>query len=152
MRYELRSATEDDYEFCYAVTKQNMLVLFSKHWGGWVDEEFRRGFHPGRVRIVLMDDEPAGFISVEVRDDAVYIENVQLSPVCQGSGIGTEILLRVARENDRLPLRLTTFVDNPARRLYERLGFKVLAQETGTMLMERRPGREIQADGPSRRS
>jgi len=151
MRYALRSATEDDYEYCYAVTKENMHALFSRHWGGWVDAEFQRGFDPKRIRIVLVGDEPAGFISVESRGDSVYIENVQLSPRIQGRGVGADILLRVARENGSLPLRLSTFVDNPAKRLYERLGFVVLAQESGTMLMERRPNQTMQADDPSGR-
>lgn len=32
INYQLRPATEADYQYCYDLLKQNMFELFSRHW------------------------------------------------------------------------------------------------------------------------
>ncbi len=149
MKYTLRRATESDYDFCYGVTRENMYELFCRHWGGWVDAEFKKGLDLNRTRVILVCGEPAGYIGAGIREGAVYIDNIQMSSKHQGKGIGRAVLLCLADENSSRPMRLTTFVDNPAKRLYERLGFAVLSQEANSLLMERQPNQAMRSDRPS---
>ncbi len=139
MAYTLRQATEEDYEFCYNLTRQNMYELFCRHWGGWIDSEFRKGFVPDNIQIILGSDKLIGYFCHEVNEASVYIDNLQISPEFQGRGIGTEILQDFLSMHQDASIRLTTFQDNPAKRLYERLEFKVYEESGPTIKMEKQP-------------
>lgn len=52
MKYDLRRENQGDYEFCYELTKQNMYDLFCRHWDGWLDSEFRKGFVVDNIQII----------------------------------------------------------------------------------------------------
>jgi ribosomal protein S18 acetylase RimI-like enzyme len=57
--------------------------------------------------------------------DAWLLSQIQLEPDCQGRGIGERLIRAFLAHPDRerLPVRLHVLDGNPARRLYERLGF-----------------------------
>ena len=112
--YLLRRATEADYEYCYELTKQNMIELFSRHWGGWQPSAFRRDFRREDTTIVAIAEHDVGFFSLKEIDTGLYLENIQLSPSVQGQGIGTAILKSLLQNNPSKLIQLTTFTDNPA--------------------------------------
>jgi ribosomal protein S18 acetylase RimI-like enzyme len=141
MKYSIRHACDADYQYCYRLTKRNMFDLFCRHWGGWVPAEFRKAFNPGDVSIVVINGRRVGYLSVKTDDQGIFIENIQLSPSLHGCGIGTDILERLLDRHGQDVIRLTTFSDNPARRLYERLGFTATESEGGTLKMARSPGK-----------
>lgn len=64
------------------------------------------------------------------------VREVHVRPDLRGRGIGT-VLLRRAEEsavgNGRTVLALTTRTNNPARRLYERTGYRTVASRTNRM-------------------
>lgn len=133
--YQLRPATEADYKYCYDLTKQNMLELFSRHWGGWEPSTFRKDFRAENITIVAIAGRNVGFFSLKETDSGLYIENIQLSPSIQGRGIGTAILKSILSNNASHTVRLITFTDNPAMHLYNRLGFEVTRREGETVFM-----------------
>jgi ribosomal protein S18 acetylase RimI-like enzyme len=137
MDYRLRPATDADYSYCYHLTQRNMGELFRRHWGGWIAAEFRKGFVAENISMVIIAGKRAGFLSVAKEPAALYIDNIQLSPAWQGRGIGTALLKRLLAEHSGVSIRLTTFEDNPAKRLYERLGFVVLESKGMTVKMEK---------------
>jgi ribosomal protein S18 acetylase RimI-like enzyme len=66
---------------------------------------------------------------VEAEKDEFYISNVAVLPKSQGRGIGAELMrhaekLAFSRKLSKCSL-IVTF-DNPARRLYERLGYAIV--------------------------
>jgi ribosomal protein S18 acetylase RimI-like enzyme len=139
MNYEMRQAAEGDYRYCYTVTKKNMAVFFTRHWGGWAPAAFRRGFNAGNVTMILVAGRRAGYISLRKEENSLYIDNFQLSsPLC-GRGIGTRVLTEFLTRHSGQTFRLTTFDDNPAKRLYERLGFVVTERNDMTVKMTRFP-------------
>lgn len=144
MDWELLKATKNDYEFCYELTKRNMYELFCRHWGGWVDSEFRKGFIPEDTMIIMSSNEPVGYLSCKKSDDGVYIDNIQIVPEHQGNGIGTKVLTDLLDRHRNESIRLTTFEDNPARHLYEKLGFCVYEKDGFTIRMEKRPNKTSQ--------
>ena len=137
MEYVLRPATADDYRYCYCLTKRNMCELFSRHWGGWVASQFRKGYDAADVTMIIVGGRRAGYLALKVAADSIYIDNIQLSSVHRGKGLGTAILRGLLREHAGRRVHLTTFADNPARRLYERLGFVVTETDRATLRMER---------------
>ncbi|MEM8805277.1 MAG: GNAT family N-acetyltransferase [Cyanobacteria bacterium P01_G01_bin.38] len=114
-----------------------MFELFTHHWGGWDASAFRNAFSAKSTEIVVLDGHRVGYFSLKENDSAFYLENIQLSPAVHGQGIGTAILKNIVNNNKSKPILLTTFLDNPAIRLYKRLGFTVTDQDGKTVHMIR---------------
>ena len=77
------------------------------------------------MRILTVGEEAVGYFEFEERDHDVFLCGVVLLPAHQRRGIGTEVvrwLQERARERG-VPLTLGVLKVNPARALYERLGF-----------------------------
>lgn len=94
-----------------------------------------------RTVIALVDDKPVGFamVSLERLGDAeIDLVAIAVTPLLQRRGVGRRLLEHVeerarAAASDR-PCRLTLTVaeDNlPARLLFERAGFSIVADEPG---------------------
>ena len=79
------------------------------------------------------DDEPIGYVIVDVIDGNAHIEQVSVLPDHQGKGIGRALVDRVhawARETGKPAITLTTFREVAWNRpLYEHLGFAVLPDD-----------------------
>jgi ribosomal protein S18 acetylase RimI-like enzyme len=137
--FTLKQATGDDYKFCYDLTRRNMLVLFTKHWGGWNPKKFREDFSAKKTKIVTINGRRYGFVSIRKDTDKLYLENIQLSKSMRGKGLGTQIMNDMIEKNKGNVIELMTFTDNPAFSLYKRCGFKVKKNTKGTVLMELKP-------------
>lgn len=116
-----------------------------RQWGPW-DEALQRRFFQDRMDAGLLqaidvDGGVAGIYECEWRDDGLHIVNLELSPWLQGEGIGTAILLEAERQAAAraMPVKLQVLKFNPARRLYERLGFYSTGETESHTLMEWRP-------------
>ena len=70
------------------------------------------------------------------------VGNIELDPRFQGQGIGTAILQDMQRDaaEQGLEVRLQVLKVNPARRLYERLGFEVTGETETDRQMAWRAG------------
>lgn len=139
INYQLRPATEIDYQFCRDLTKQNMLTLFSRHWGGWVDSVFRKDFQVEEATIIQVNGQDVGYFSLKETKEELYLSNIQISFAIQGQGLGSSVIEGILANTSK-QMRLTTFSDNPAMHLYERLGFEVVERDGETVYMlKRRP-------------
>lgn len=136
--YQLRAATEADYPYCYYLTKQNMYELFARHFGGWVSSAFRRDFHAEETTIIQVDGQAIGYFCLQEGDEERYLSNLQISPDWQGQGIGSAVLRTILSASESKPVKLMTFTDNPAMRLYERIGFEVTERDGETVYMLKR--------------
>jgi ribosomal protein S18 acetylase RimI-like enzyme len=69
------------------------------------------------------------------------VVQLQIAPALQGRGIGERALRTVLRDADAatLPVTLKVLKGNPARRLYERLGFEVVSEDEREFHMRRAP-------------
>jgi ribosomal protein S18 acetylase RimI-like enzyme len=135
--YELRPATWADYPFLYALHVATMKPYVTQVWG-WDEqgqaERFREHFDPSRLRIVVVDDQQAGVLEVVGRPAELFLANLRILPRFQGQGWGTRILRDLLRQaqDAGVPMTLQVLrVNQGARRLYERLGLRVI-EETPT--------------------
>ena len=90
------------------------------------------------ARIVLSGGEPVGLLKVR-RDGLTWeLVQIQLSPSLHGKGVGTALLRALVAEARAAgaSLRLSVHRANPARRLYERLGFVVVEERANFYDME----------------
>ena len=92
--------------------------------------------------VVGVDGTPVGRLRVVRPGDHLYLAGIQILPAHQGKGIGSEAVRSVMAEaqSKGLPLQLEVEKENPhARRLYLRLGFRVVEDRDTKELMEIAP-------------
>ena len=86
--------------------------------------------------VIVVDDELAGRLLVARWAEEIRIVDIALLPAFRGAGVGGGLLDDLASEARAAGKRLSIHVEvnNPAMRLYERLGFRP-AGEAGVYLL-----------------
>jgi ribosomal protein S18 acetylase RimI-like enzyme len=105
------------------------------------DRHYRAWFPAARFEVIERDDRPVGRLIVDRGDDAIRIVDIALVPEQRGAGLGGSLLrglLDEAAASGR-PVRIHVEHGNPARRLYERLGFDRIEDQGVYELLEWRP-------------
>lgn len=94
-----------------------------------------------RFEVILRDGQPVGRLYVARWPDEIRIVDIALLPEHRGAGIGTGILRDLLAEAVAAgkPVRIHVERLNPARHLYERLGFLPIEDKGVYHLMEWRP-------------
>src|SRR5690606_24008451 len=82
---------------------------------------------PEKNTIIMIDGEPIGCFRLERYGNYDSLDYVALLPAFQRRGIGTALIRKVMASAAvrGVPVRLSVLKANPARELYERLGFEV---------------------------
>jgi ribosomal protein S18 acetylase RimI-like enzyme len=89
-------------------------------------DTYYRQMHPeGQFLVILVDGEPVGRLYLDRVDDELRVIDIALLPDHRGRGIGSSLLTWVGAIADSEGRSVTLHVEpwNPAKRLYERLGF-----------------------------
>jgi len=89
------------------------------------------------ARIISVDGKDVGWLQVAELPTEIRLQKFYISPSHQRSGIGSEVMsnLLAAWRSTGKKVVLRVLKNNPARRLYERLGFAVVAEESVTFRM-----------------
>jgi ribosomal protein S18 acetylase RimI-like enzyme len=122
---------EEAWDYCRALAQANMEPYLTKRgqlWtrAGWDDKAPSREFFE-----VYCERDRIGFVSLWRDNDigGVHIGDIQFEPQFRNRGYGARAIERVfaiARSRDLREVTLNVFRDNPAIRLYERVGFAVI--------------------------
>ncbi|RLP76355.1 N-acetyltransferase [Mycetocola tolaasinivorans] len=102
-----------------------------------VRERFTSAFRPELTRVIVVDGESVGSVSVRPEPDARWIEHLYLSTRLQGRGIGGAVLAEVLAEADSRPFKLNVLQGSRARDLYVRLGFVTDSEDPVDVFMSR---------------
>jgi GNAT superfamily N-acetyltransferase len=147
----LRPARDDEAELVFAIyasTREEELALLP--WGqadkeaflrmqfAAQDSYYRQTFPEASYDLIVADPEVLGRLYVNRGPEAVLVIDLALLPQHRGRGTGTMLLERVLSEAAAAgkPVRIHVEQFNPARRLYERLGFRVIEDQGVYLLME----------------
>jgi GNAT superfamily N-acetyltransferase len=128
--YTLRPATDQDFEFVFRLNEANMRPYIER-LRGWQEADERCKmkllFRPHLDRIVLVDGVEAGVLSTVHRGNYIGIRHLEILPSLQRRGIGSALIHAVLEEarGVNVPVVLTVLKGNPAKELYERLGFSI---------------------------
>ena len=150
----LRPITDDDQEFLYllyASTREEELSVAP--WDDAQKEEFLRmqfkaqhlhyqeHFSDAKFEVIEVDGEPGGRLYLQRRDDEHRIVDIALLPKHRRKGIGGKIMQEILDEASlaKLPVRIHVEHNNPARHLYDRLGFQQIDDTGVYFLLERLP-------------
>ena len=124
----IRPYNDADYLFTRDLQKENMITYIDKYWGGWNPETYRKGLEKGITWIVELEGARVGFFVLNFRKGNAHLKNIQVCPAHQGKGLGGLVLghcERMAGEHRLGELYLEVFKDNPAKNLYDRMGYAV---------------------------
>jgi ribosomal protein S18 acetylase RimI-like enzyme len=145
----LRPITPADEPFLarlYASTREQELAQTN-----WSDEQkamfcrmqfnaqttdYQRNYPDASFQIIERNGVAAGRLLVLRTDEKFHVIDIALMPEHRGAGIGTKFLKELQAEAKAAGKPLSIHVEqfNPARRLYERLGFKQV-EEKGVYLL-----------------
>ena len=127
-QFEVRLATPGDRDTLYRIKREAMRPYVEQVWG-WDEEyqerRFRESYDHSETQVVLVDGIAVGLLRVSERESALFIDQVEIVPDYQGRGIGTALINDLLARGRPVELRVMK-VNADARRLYERLGFRVI--------------------------
>lgn len=126
-RFHLRGATMDDFEFAEALTRTNMDGYYRRHHLVWRGDLFLASWRESENFILEAEGEAIGVLRVTEENDSLHIRDVQIAEGHRHQGAGTFLLgisHQWARERGLKELQLRVFVDNPAAKLYQRMGYR----------------------------
>ncbi len=150
----LRPATDADRPFLravYASTRETELARVpwpDEQKRAFVDEQFRlqdtyyrQHYTTAEFGVILDGDEPVGRLYVDRWEREIRIMDIALLPAARGRGIGTALIGELIAEGDRTGKAVSIHVEteNPARSLYDRLGFEEVEDRGVYVLMRRVP-------------
>ena len=141
MEITLRPVKPSDHDFRWRLHNAALRVYVEKTWG-W-DEEWQRSDFAGRFdaatgQIIVVDGVDAGFWWVVEHETEILLASIHLLPEFQNHGIGTTLIRGLIDSTDK-PVRLQVLKVNPARILYQRLGFDVFDETETHFKMIRMP-------------
>ncbi|TFB14676.1 GNAT family N-acetyltransferase [Filobacillus milosensis] len=132
----------------YASTRQNEMMLWG--WDNQQQIEFlliqyraqQQSYeqqYPNLYKLLIsVKSENAGRVLIDHSQSCLTLVDISLLPKFRGSGIGTKLIKELQHEaaKNKISIRLTVRPDNPALKLYKRLGFHVIDGNDINIYME----------------
>jgi ribosomal protein S18 acetylase RimI-like enzyme len=141
----LRPARPDDFDFCSRLYFQGMEATIRQLKLDMVKQanSLRDSWHDAEVRIVTSDGTDIGWVQSSTTEGALYLEQIFIDAAFQRRGIGTEIIDGLIDQATQAgqPVTLGVVKTNPARNLYQRLGFRITHEDDRKFYMRRGPER-----------
>jgi ribosomal protein S18 acetylase RimI-like enzyme len=137
---ELYGSTRED-ELAQVQWDDGARRAFVEHQFAAQDAHYRANYPGATLDVVEVDGAPAGRLYVHRGPGDIRIMDIALAPAFRGRGIGTALLRSLIEEADASARKLSIHVEvnNPARSLYDRLGFLPAGEHGVYVLMERPP-------------
>ena len=140
--YTLKQVSNTDYDFLKQTHHATLKSHINKMWG-W-DEEFqdnyfKEGFNKDNLKLIIINNNLVGYLEIHKNENTINIVNILIQPEHQGYGLGTQIIEDILKEaaTQSLSVALGVFkVNTDAKKLYERLGFKITEETKTHFLMK----------------
>jgi ribosomal protein S18 acetylase RimI-like enzyme len=145
MTISFRPAVPADFDYCARLYFAEMETIIRELK---LDRQaqvasFRKQWAIADVRIIRLDGADIGWLQSTVRDGAAFLAQLFVDGRFQRRGIGTEVMHRLISEANEAgqPMALEVVKINPAKRLYDRLGFRTINEDDRKYHMRREPDR-----------
>lgn len=141
MKLDRRPATESDIPFLLSLRRETMDRHLVASGASTTDESHlaRLMYHFDCSEVLVSNGNPVGLLKVRRLRDEWEIVQIQLSRHLQGQGVGRSLLERVLADAAvaHVDVKLSVLKANPAKQLYERLGFEVIGEDAHEYCMRR---------------
>jgi GNAT superfamily N-acetyltransferase len=141
--WTFRAAERDDEDFLFALHRDAMRTYVDATWGWneeWQRANFAATYAPARQAVIVHRGtvlHDVGRISLTRHWRKIFLRDIELMGAERNHGVGTAIInavLTLAQQSDRY-VELRVLRCNPARRLYARLGFRVIDDDGARLRM-----------------
>jgi ribosomal protein S18 acetylase RimI-like enzyme len=124
------ASTRDEFQMLIADEGQ-LAALISMQFN-FQQQQYRDGYPDARDNIILLRQEPIGRVFVHENHRAVTLVDIALLPEHRKLGFGKQLLddLLTHAASVAKPVRLHVMRTNPARKLYQRLGFQEISEDS----------------------
>ena len=144
-KYTFEVYKDKDFKILYEMKKDNFKWYVEKLYG-WDEEKqikFHKDFideHRNHINVIKLDNEIIGIFTnyIDENNESV-ISLFYIDKKYQRQGIGTDILkkqLEIDNKNNRNTI-LQVFKENPARFLYQKVGFEIYEETASHFNMRR---------------
>lgn len=144
MEYTFRDCLFDDYDLLFRLKEENFKKYIEECWGWDLEDQHRRlkedlELNISRKKIIMVNGNSVGVYATGYLDGDFFIEEINILKEYQNYKIGSRILTNQLEENASkgIVTKLRVFKNNPAKNLYERLGFKVYKEIETHYYMEK---------------
>jgi ribosomal protein S18 acetylase RimI-like enzyme len=140
METSFRKIERKDFEFLWLLHNAALKDYVKQTWG-WDEERqrqlFRESFEIERAMIIVFEGKDTGLLDVTEKETETVLISIRLLPEFQNKGIGTKIIQDILEKSHgkNKPVRLQVLKINPAKKLYNRLGFKIFGETETHFLM-----------------
>lgn len=141
----LKAANDEDFDYVYSLSELTMRSCVETDLGDCFEKVARPTIRKLLARSlfskIYVDGVVVGAVAYEMHSEHIQLEEIYLEPAMQRRGLGTELMKRLVERSKllALPIRLHVLASNPARALYERLGFAVTRSTSAVIYMEYTP-------------
>ena len=89
------------------------------------------------IEVIICDSDDVGMVKTVKGQGHWELVQIQMKPHCQNRGFGSEVIRKIISEAQFLdiPLTLSVLKVNPAKRLYDKLGFNVVGETSWSYKM-----------------
>lgn len=124
--YELFLSIRAEEILSWGFDQRMTEQLLRMQWEGQ-SQSYRMQFPHAEHRIIVAENTKAGRIIIDRASGELHLVDISLLPDFRNQGIGTQLLRELQQEaiQQNTNIALNVHTSNPARRLYERLGFSV---------------------------
>ncbi len=140
LSFELRPAATSDLGFCWPIYRDAMKPLTEAvtQWNETAQHKIvEQAVADSGTSILRQEKADVGWLQVEETRHMVQLKQIFILPAMRNRGLGTNFLnwMKERAERKRKDLMLDVLSNNPARKLYERLGFKIVTAANNTVTM-----------------
>ncbi len=113
-------------------------------WGwdeAFQQRRFAQSFKPADIQVIIVDKQDIGWLAIHFSKSKIELNGIYLLPDFQRLGFGSSIIKGLIHEGkfSSRPVNLQVLKINPARALYERLGFEVTDENQTHFIMRIQP-------------
>jgi len=140
VKINMRQAKNSDLGFLQKLRSETMDE-YLKQEGLPVDEFShlkRIQYHFEAANILNIHGKPVGLFKYYEEEKVCHVVQVQILPQYQGKGIGKSLITTLQKQaiKEDVSINLSVLKSNPAKSLYERLGFTVISQSDNEFTMQ----------------
>ena len=135
-----RNCDDNDIEYLLWLRKETMNVhLNNSGFNLDDDSHLKRIMHEFEsAKLIYLNDQKIGLLKIIENEASIEIIQIQIEPKNQGKGIGEKIIKSIIENNsiNKKPIFLSVLKQNNAKKLYEKIGFKIKAEDEHSFIME----------------
>ena len=138
MRLSLRSAIAQDLAFCESLNRGNMSDYLATRDTSWEPDRFLTSWAEFENFIIQLETQYVGLLRLAPEQNGLGLRDLQILPLHQNQGIGSWAVRQaqdIAAQRGFQRLQLRVYEENPAKRMYSRLGFKIELATAGVAHM-----------------